>query len=253
MDAVVAGARARGLRIFLDRHRPDSAAQSALWYTAQYPEQRWISDWQMLAQRYEGDPTVFGADLHNEPHGAATWGDGNPATDWAAAAERAGNAILAINPHLLIIVEGIERYNADGYWWGGNLEGVARRPLALAVPNQLVYSAHEYPASVYAQAWFSAPNYPANLDAVWHDHFGFIADAGMAPVLVGEFGTFYQSSIDQQWLQHFTGYVASHKLSFTYWCLNPDSGDTGGILQDDWKTVITAKQDLLKPLLAPAF
>ena len=34
-------------------------------------------------------------DLHNEPHGPATWGDGNTANDWRLAAERAGNAILA--------------------------------------------------------------------------------------------------------------------------------------------------------------
>jgi hypothetical protein len=36
----------------------------------------------MLAGRYRGNPTVIGADLDNEPHGAATWGDGNPQTDW---------------------------------------------------------------------------------------------------------------------------------------------------------------------------
>ena len=54
----------------------------------------------MLAQRYASNPAVIGADLHNEPHGSATWGDGNPATDWRLAAERAGNAILAANPEL---------------------------------------------------------------------------------------------------------------------------------------------------------
>ncbi|HAJ63533.1 MAG TPA: glycoside hydrolase, partial [Cyanobacteria bacterium UBA8543] len=35
-----------------------------------------------------------------------------------------------------------------------------------------------------------------------------------------------------------------------YWSWNPNSGDTGGILQDDWQTVQTAKQELLQGLLS---
>jgi aryl-phospho-beta-D-glucosidase BglC (GH1 family) len=61
--------------------------QSELWYTSSVSEERWIADWRMLAERYAGDPTVVGVDLHNEPHGKATWGDGNLATDWRLAAQ----------------------------------------------------------------------------------------------------------------------------------------------------------------------
>jgi Cellulase (glycosyl hydrolase family 5) len=32
------------------------------------PESTWIADWKALAARYKGNPTVIGADLHNEPH-----------------------------------------------------------------------------------------------------------------------------------------------------------------------------------------
>src|SRR5919197_3922091 len=98
MDKIVDYAGQIGMKILLDRHRPDSGAQSALWYTAQYPESRWISDWQMLARRYNGNTTVIGADLHNEPHGpnGSTWGTGSMTTDWRLAAERAGDAILPI-------------------------------------------------------------------------------------------------------------------------------------------------------------
>ena len=81
MDQVVQRAGQRGLKIILDRHRPTAQAQSELWYTGTVSEQGWIDDMVMLANRYNGDPTVIGIDLHNEPHGAATWGDGNPATD----------------------------------------------------------------------------------------------------------------------------------------------------------------------------
>ena len=39
-------------------------------------------------------------------------------------------------------------------------------------------------------------------------------------------------------------------MSFAFWCWNPDSGDTGGILQDDWMTVNQNKLDIIKPALA---
>ncbi|KLD31941.1 hypothetical protein TB15x_23200, partial [Xanthomonas perforans] len=77
MDTVIARAKAHGLSVILDRHRPDSAAQSELWYTGQYSEQRWIDDWKMLAARYKNESAVIGVDLHNEPHGGACWNCGD--------------------------------------------------------------------------------------------------------------------------------------------------------------------------------
>jgi aryl-phospho-beta-D-glucosidase BglC (GH1 family) len=40
-------------------------------------------------------------------------------------------------------------------------------------------------------------------------------------------------------------------MSFTFWSLNPESGDTGGILADDWLTVNQDKMAYLTPILAP--
>ena len=56
---------------------------------------------------------------------------------------------------------------------------------------------------------------------------------------------------DEQWMTALASYIDSGGLSFAFWCLNPDSGDTGGILKDDWESVNTKKQDILQPLLAP--
>jgi aryl-phospho-beta-D-glucosidase BglC (GH1 family) len=251
LDHLIAGARSRGLKVILDRHRPDSGAQSPLWYTSQYSEQRWISDWQALATRYLGNDTVIGFDLHNEPHDPATWGDGNLTTDWRLAAERAGDAVLAVNPQLLIIVEGIQTIDGDSYWWGGNLEAAGAAPVRLSAPNQLVYSAHDYPASVFNQTWFSAADYPSNLPKVWDQHWGYLVSNAVAPVWIGEFGTRDQTTSDRQWLSAMAGYIGQHQLSFSFWCWNPNSGDTGGILQDDWMSVNQDKQSVLAPLLAP--
>jgi endoglucanase len=252
LDATVASAGAAGLSVILDRHRPDSGAQSELWYTPQYSEEQWIADWRMLAGRYRDDSTVIGVDLHNEPHGPACWGCGDPATDWRAAATRAGNAVLEVNPNLLVIVEGVER-QPDGTttWWGGGLAGVADAPVELAIPGRVVYSPHDYPASVYAQKWFAAADYPAGLEAIWERNWGYIATRGIAPVLLGEFGTTYRTDSDRQWLKSLVGYLDRTGMSFSYWSFNPNSGDTGGIVADDWRTPQQDKLDALRPILDP--
>jgi aryl-phospho-beta-D-glucosidase BglC (GH1 family) len=250
LDLLVAKAGQRGIRIFLDRHRPDASAQSDLWYTSAVSEEQWIADWEMLARRYKGNPVVIGADLHNEPHGRATWGSGQTTTDWRLAAQRAGNRILAANPDWLIIVEGVESVNGQSYWWGGNLRNAGSYPVTLNVPNKVIYSSHDYATSVFNQSWFSAPDYPANLPGVWDANWGYLLKGNIAPVLIGEFGTRYTSSVDQVWLRELVKYIGDNGASFTYWCWNPNSGDTGGILKDDWTTVDTVKQAVLTPLLA---
>jgi hypothetical protein len=209
-----------------------------------------------LAQRYAGNPTVIGADLHNEPHGNATWGDGNPATDWRMAAEAAGNAILAVNPNWLIFVEGIQTYNGQSYWWGGNLMGAGQYPVQLNVANHLVYSVHDYPSTISNQPWFNAANYPNNLPAVWDQYWGYLYRQDIAPVWLGEFGSYLQSTSDQQWYQQITSYLGNTTgapaggtgMSWTWWSWNPNSGDTGGILQDDWTTVNANKMQGLIPI-----
>ncbi|MFJ6652716.1 cellulase family glycosylhydrolase [Microbacterium sp. NPDC091313] len=252
LDAVVASAKAHGLNVILDRHRPDSAAQSELWYTARFSEQRWIDDWRMLAARYKDDPTVIGVDLHNEPHGTACWGCGDASRDWRAAAMRAGDAVLAVNPRLLIIVEGVERQpDGSSTWWGGGLAGAGAAPVTLSVAHRLVYSPHDYPASVYAQDWFRAADYPANLPAVWERNWGYLQTQGIAPVLLGEFGTKLETASDRQWLSTLVSYLAQKKMSFAFWSFNPNSGDTGGLVADDWRTPQSAKLAALAPLLTP--
>jgi endoglucanase len=251
MDKVVDYSTQIGLRILLDRHAVEARYLSALWYSSQYPESRWISDWQMLAQRYRNNTMVIGADLHNEPHEPACWGCGDVTRDWRLAAQKAGNAILAINPNWLIVVEGIQNYQDQWYWWGGNLKGARDYPVQLNVPNQLVYSAHDYPQSVFDQPWFSDPSYPANLPGLWDSFWGYLHKGNTAPVLIGEFGTKLQTASDKLWYDNITTYLGANGVNFTFWSWNPNSTDTGGILADDWQTVNQEKMANLKPLLFP--
>jgi endoglucanase len=267
MDKIISYGGSIGLRFILDQHRPDSGSQSPLWYTSAYPESRWLSDWTMLATHYAGNTAVVGADLHNEPHHVqgspttgACWGCGDATVDWRLAAQKAGNAILAVHPNWLIIVEGTDCYGpggvtepsqgADCTWWGGNLEGAQTYPVQLNVANRLVYSAHDYPHDVAVQPWFSDPNYPNNMPALWDKWWGYLQKNNAAPVLLGEFGTKLADTADQQWFSTITNYLGKGAggINWTFWSWNPDSGDTGGILQDDWLTVNTAKQAYLTPI-----
>ncbi|MGB0564376.1 MAG: glycoside hydrolase family 5 protein, partial [Spirulinaceae cyanobacterium] len=141
MDLVIQEAERQGIFIMLDSHRLNDQRIPTLWYGDGFTEQDWIGAWELLARRYKNQKNVIAADLKNEPHGEASWGTGDRATDWRLAAERAGEAILKIAPHWLIVVEGVEK-NVPGqqlqsHWWGGNLEGVKRFPVRLSKPEKL--------------------------------------------------------------------------------------------------------------------
>ena len=263
LDQIIAYAGQDGMRVILDHHRSTAGAgtsENGLWYNSQYSEDQWVSDWQMLATRYKDNPTVIGFDLHNEPYNG-TWGGGG-ANDWARAAERAGNAVLQANPNLLLFVEGVGTYQGQSYWWGGNLMGVKDRPIVLSVPNRVVYSPHDYPNSVYAQPWFQTANFGANLPNVFRNAWGYIYEDNIAPIYVGEFGTKLSDPKDAVWFEALTSYLSgdfdnngtvdiaagTEDMSWTFWSWNPNSGDTGGILADDWKTINQNKMAYLTPI-----
>jgi endoglucanase len=261
LDQILGYAGSIGLHVILDNHRSeagDSAEANGLWYTASYPETAWINDWTALARRYANDPTVIGFDLRNEPHnanaGGSCWDCGTTAHDWHRAAERAGNAVLAVNPHLLIAVEGTDCYNGDCGWWGGNLEGAAHSPVVLNVANQLIYSAHDYGPNLYRQRWFNGSTTAPSLIAVWTKFWAYLSLNGVAPVWLGEFGT-TNSSADLkstvagsqgQWFQNLVGFLhANSQLEWTYWALNGE--DSYALLDSnyDGAPVSALKQQML--------
>jgi chitinase len=263
MDAIIAYAGQKGMRVILDHHRSGAGAgtsENGLWYDSAYTEDAWVADWVTLANRYKTNSTVIGFDLHNEPHNG-TWGGGG-ATDWARAAERAGNAALAVNPDLLMFVEGVGSYQGQNYWWGGNLMGVKDRPIVFNVANRLVYSPHDYPNSVFPQTWFQTADFGAGLPGVFRKAWGYIYEENIAPIYIGEFGTKLVDPKDAVWLEAITSYISgdldnngtndipagNQDISWTYWSWNPNSGDTGGILADDWRTVNQNKMAYLKPV-----
>src|SRR5262249_37906773 len=194
-------------------------------------------------------------DLANEPHGAATWGDGNSLTDWRLAAERAGNAILAANPNWLILVQGVQFYNGDQYWWGGQLQGAALYPVRLSRPDKLVYSPHDYGPSVWRQAWFEASDFPQNLPKIWDQHWGHLIQQG-TPLLMGEFsGRSVGDDHEGVWQRSLMGYLNERGIGAISGAGTPDREDPDGRLGLDWGTITRRERDVVlgpQPLASAA-
>ena len=254
LEVLVDGASNNGLLVLFDLHRLKSTRwpDDGLWYTAGVSMNEVKAVWDTMQARFCNRWNVIGADLLNEPHGAK-WGE------WANAATDLGNFVLSKCQRWLVFVEGVahEGKSRSEFFWGENLEGAAHSPVRLSTANKLVYSPHVRlcptslpqplaghaatnvralaPSSqVYGPGdgsqdhhmpYFDDKKFPSNMDAIWHRHFGYLASAGHT-VIVGEWGGFYTGK-DRVWQDEFAHYLQRNQLSSFYWCLNPNSGDTG--------------------------
>jgi len=288
LDAVIEALAKQGLVVVLDNHRSrgdwccDIPHGDGLWYTEEYPESDFIAHWLEMVERYRGEPAVVGVDLRNELRGQliagapescagncvepteevpapecacewASWGDTTGYNrDWTVVAEQVGNAILAINPDLLVMVEGPH--------WASWL-GAGYRHLRLDVPQKLVYSAHNYKMS---QTFTDCATLKTELEG----RFGFVVNEGFGyttPLWIGEFGIEH-SGTDNPWWQCFTEYLAEKDLDWAYWPLNgtqgPGYGRTDGaeegygVLNVGWDgpasgVHLTELQALIAPTTGP--
>lgn len=177
-------------------------------------------------------PVIVGFDLRNEPHTSygghawtlkdyltrgAVWGPypsppakpdklWNANRDWVSGAEAAGDAVLAVNPRLLIIVEGVQLYpdkrqrrGVEVYTWGGILRGARVDPVRFFVNgqpvlHQIVYSPHEWgPMKDNLLGEFSYRTTYATMMKVFTLNWAFLLNqprpALNVPIWLGEFNT----------------------------------------------------------------
>jgi len=239
-DQVVGALTDQQLMVILDNHNSNAEwccgdDGNTLWENAAYPETNWIADWQGMAQRYAGNPYVIGADLRNEPRVNATWG-GSPSTDWHAAAQRGGNAVLAMNPNLLIFIEGVN-YATD-------LSGVVTLPVILNLPDRLVYSAHDYGFDYSSLS--SSTDWINQITPRW----GYLINGSTPqPFWLGEFGACNTSAscVSNVWFNAITSYLGQNRVDWSYWPVNGTqstgasrtfgAAETYGILSTNWNGV----------------
>ncbi|MGH9599718.1 MAG: cellulase family glycosylhydrolase [Terracidiphilus sp.] len=230
-DQVVSALSNAGIMVILDNHMSNAgwccstSDHNELWYNSDYPQANWVADWKTMAQRYASNPWVIGADLRNEPRSPATWG-GNPLDDWHAAAELGGNAVLSVNPNLLIFVEGVD--------YAGDLSCVASLPVQLNVANQLVYEAHDY--GFWYSGLTSYSDWYNKIEPKW----GYlVTGSSPQPLWIGEFGTCNTADTcvnsDNSgdlgyWFNAMTSFVRDYGVNWSYWTINgtTESGNGGG-------------------------
>ena len=275
-DYVLSLCEQNGMKVMIDIHtvKTDAAGHNhPVWYRDNITEADYIESLRWLAAKYKDNDTIVAYDLKNEPHGKppetprAIWNDSNDPNNWKKIAEKAGKAVLGENPNVLIVIEGIEIYpkdikannftseNKEDYritWWGGNLMGVKDYPVDLgseAFNKQIVYSPHDYGPTVYKQPWFEKEfTYESLKKDAWTPFWLYIADEDIAPILIGEWGGFMEGDT-LKWMNCLRQLIDEKKLSHTFWCFNANSGDTGGLVKDDFKTWDEEKYGLVKKVL----
>jgi hypothetical protein len=247
------------LKMFIDIHGlKDDSYSLPLWYDSEHPAEYLVSALEWFANRYKSDDTVIGLDIKNEPAGAcnagggtALWDDSTRPDNWKHFVEQTVPRLLAVNPNLLMFVEGIECWEGAWGWKGGNFVGYSYFPLNLGkYTNKLVFAPHEYGPSVYKAQWWFKPgfNYNTLYEDHWYGMWMYLWERNIGPILIGEWGG-KATGDDLTWMKAMVQLITNYSLSQTFWCLNPNSGDTGGLLQKDWLTWDETKYALIKPVL----
>ena len=275
-DHVLSVCEAHGIKVMVDIHSANTDAMghmAPLWCTSDFTEEEYIEALDWISERYADNDTIVAYDLKNEPHGKASedehaiWNDSDDDNNWKRVAEEAGNIILDNNPYALIVIEGIQIYPIDpssnnftstddedyyNSWWGGNLRAVADYPIDFGSPErnaQIVYSPHDYGPAVYAQPWFEGGfTYESLIEDYWYDSWLYIDDTGTAPLLIGEWGGFMTGD-NLTWMEYMRQLIGEYHLNHTFWCFNANSGDTGGLVLDDFTTWDEEKYEFVREVL----
>ncbi len=216
----------------------------------------WMDTLVWIADKYSNDDTIIAYDLKNEPHGkgqegsaAAKWDGSTDENNWPYAAKTCADKMQKVNPNALIFIEGVEQQvrndsftwgqpdsesNPPYYpgWWGGQLRGVRQYPVTLEASgtSKIVYSPHDYGPSVWPQTWFSGDfTTQSLLNDYWYETWAFINTEEIAPLFIGEWGGHMDGADNQKWMTLLRDYMIDNHINHTFWCLNTNSGDTGGL------------------------
>lgn len=190
-----------------------------------------------IAREFAKYPNLLGIDIKNEPHGAITW------EQWSGYCREAVQRITMEAPEFngLIFIEGIQSEENHSAW-GGSFSGMGSFMDDLLRDDRVVLSPHVYGVSVRGSV---ATTEGFSDFETW---FGFLNKKYDNPIVIGEQGGMFIGD-DIPWHYRIRDYLISiDSRDAYYWCLNPTSIDTGGILLDDWRTPNREKIDFMNDL-----
>jgi aryl-phospho-beta-D-glucosidase BglC (GH1 family) len=234
---------------------------------------KWVASWKALAADIAKDPLLKNRvmlDLLNEPDARGIkWQTGpkGPGFGMAKYYEDAMDAIYAVHPTALMLIEGCGQLGLVAMNWGDGFatdaavvkaggvedarpffEAIVKKPYA----NNVVISPHIYPPSISTHnepEVVLAPGLFTRLD----NSFGYLTKTGFCPtaggpcklypVVYGETGAKFDKELDVKFLEDFARYMTTSTdghaptPNMVWWCWNANSGDTGGVVNDQWKEI----------------
>lgn len=205
-------------------------------YEGDLQESDVLNFWTQVVSQFSQYSNFLGVDLKNEPHGSCTW------DSWSAFVQTTIPHILETVPQYrgLFFVEGVQSIK-DGSVWGGSFSQMnSTNGFNL---SRVVFSPHVYGVSVKGVSAIDDD------DSKFNEWFGFLRDQYSNPIVIGEIGGLFIGDDDIEWHQKIKSYLLRENITDSYyWCLNPDSYDTGGILYLDWTGVDLNKIQFMKSL-----
>lgn len=241
----------------------------------------WLSSWQRLLKAVTVDPQVAPriiVDVLNEPDAAGL--------RWEAQGTKPGmtevylgamDALHKISPQTLFLVEGTGQTNIAMCWGDGFFTDQAvlrasgssdpnpflRQLLTKPYVDRVAISPHVYPPSISKnQRDLNGPALFKRMTA----SYGLLGKKGYCvgakckrfPIVVGEIGSAMTEAQDISTLKDMAlwmrntgvGNDGQHNAvsGFFWWAWNANSGDTGGIVENDWQTINWKKVNYLRTL-----
>jgi hypothetical protein len=261
-----------GFYVLIDNHlREDQTVLES--------KDKWIGSWVDLARNIYADDVLRGKvffDLLNEPQQFdILWEEKNGKPALKDLYLEVMDAIWKEAPGCLFFIEGTGQGKIKANWGDGFATDVDLiKEKGLSDPNpffkallqkpyktSVVISPHVYPPTVT----FNEGDEGENLWTRLNRSFGYLETKGYClsegecqvfPVVIGETGSHFTDKNDlEKWLPDFKNYCQNkgpakdslHKANphIFWWSWNPNSGDTGGLVDEGWLQIAWAKIDYL--------
>ncbi|RYF08132.1 MAG: hypothetical protein EOO40_08025, partial [Deltaproteobacteria bacterium] len=263
-----------GFYVLVDNHFRED--QSAL-----EDSNAWATNWARLVAELAEDPITKShmfVDLLNEPDNyGLRWEAANGKPGLADLYIKAMDAIQAVAPGTVFFTEGTGQGGLQANWGDGfatDPRAVQSMGLSDASPFFKAVLSKGYAAQVVMAPHVYGPAVSTNTrDATGEGlfnrlstSFGYLTKQGFCsgntchrfPVAVGEFGSKFTEANDVAAMKDISTYLRNtgdaadgrHTAidAWFYWSWNANSGDTGGLIGDDWVTLQWTKLNYLKEL-----
>lgn len=101
----------------------------------------------------------------------------------------------------------------------------------LLKPNRVVYSPHLTPPSAYQFSYYTDPSYPANMAAIWDQHFGYIKNLNGPAVALGLW-PISDVAQDNPWANAIADYLVSKDMTDNFYA-SVYKGGCFGLLREN--------------------